>query len=409
MVRRLSVVLVEFNPSGGLFQFAFQLGQALAGRGHDVELLTGPRPELTSDDPHFRVVPGLPTWHGSEGAGDARLKRSVRRVGRAVRYHLAWLMVLRRIARTRPDVAQFAGGRFPVDGLVMAWLARRRRRPLLLNVAHAPVPFNEQRATGEIFKENRLLDRSLTLGYRSLDGIFVLGEQTAADLRAARPEVTQVDVIPHGDEGVFLEGRPVPAGHTEPVVLFFGTMQAYKGLDVLLDAFRLVRQRCPEARLLIAGSPSGDTDLLELQRTADEIGRVEIRAGYVPLPEVSALFQQARVVAAPYRYANASGVVELARTFARPVVASAVGDLPAVVEDGVTGLVVPPGDAPATAAALVRLLDDAAEAERMGEAGRATSDERASWGTVAARVEEVYLRRLDDARQPAAGGERERR
>ena len=123
---------------------------------------------------------------------------------------------------------------------------------------------------------------------------------------------------------------------------------------------------------------------------------------------LSELFQQARVVAAPYRYANASGVVELARTFARPVVASAVGDLPAVVEDGVTGLVVPTGDVPATAAALVRLLDDAAEAERMGEAGRASSDERASWATVAERVEEVYLRRLDDARRPADGS-RDRR
>lgn len=402
VVSRLNVMLVEMNPSGGLFQFAFQLGRALAQRGHDVELVTGPRPELSSDDPHFRVSAVLPTWHASEGAGDARIKRSVRRIGRAIRYHLAWLAVIRRIAVVRPDVVQFAGGRFPVDGLAMAWLARRRHRPLLVNVAHAPVPFNEQRATGDIFKRNGLLDRALDLGYRSLDAVMVLGAQTEADMRAARPQVRQIHVIPHGDEGVFLDGPPSGAGDTEPVVLFFGTMQAYKGLDVLLDAFRTVRQECPGARLVIAGAPSGDTDLAELRRSADEIGGVEIRAGYVPLPEVAELFQAARVVAAPYRYANASGVVELSRTFARPVVASAVGDLPAVVEDGVTGLVVPPGDPAAVAEALLRLLADASLAERMGEAGRARSVERASWATVAARVEDVYGRSLDPRGEPIA-------
>jgi len=163
---------------------------------------------------------------------------------------------------------------------------------------------------------------------------------------------------------------------------------------VLLDAFRTVRQGCADARLVIAGAPSGDTDLAELRRSADEIGGVEIRAGYVPLPEVAELFQAARVVAAPYRYANASGVVELSRTFARPVVATAVGDLPAVVEHGVSGLVVPPEDAAALADGLLRLLNDPTEAQRMGEAGRARSVEAASWATVAQRVEDVYAHPL---------------
>lgn len=393
-MRRLTVVLVEFSPSGGLFQFAYQLGHALAERGHTVELLTGPRPELTSGHPRFRVVSALPTWHPAEGAGDPRLKRSVRRISRAVRHHVAWLVTLRRILRARPDVVQFAGGRFPVDGLAIAWLARRRRRPLLLNVAHAPVPFNEQRDTGDIHKRQGASDASLDLGYRSLDAVMVLGEQTAADLRAARPGVTDIEIVPHGDEGVFLDGAPAPAGGTGPVVLFFGTLTTYKGLDVLMDAFAVVRRRRPDAELVIAGAPSGDTDVERLRRSAEQIGGIDLRPGYVPLADVAGLFRSARVVAAPYRYANASGVVEMARTFARPVVATSVGDLPAVVEHGVSGLVVPPGDAEAFAEGLLRLLDDPEEAQRMGEAGRAGSLERASWATVAERVEDVYVRRL---------------
>jgi glycosyltransferase involved in cell wall biosynthesis len=390
------VTLVEFSPSGGLFQFAVQLGEALAGRGHQVELLTGPRPELASRHPGFRIVPCLPTWHASEGAGDARLKRRVRRVVRAGRYHLAWAVLLRRLTRTRPDVVQFSGGRFPVDGVATAWLARRRRggRPVLVTLAHSPLPFNEQRATGEVLRQNRLLHASFGLGYRSVDALIVLGEQSAADLRGAWPDVGEVAIVPHGDEGVFLGDEPVPAAETPPQVLFFGTMQAYKGLDVLLDAFALVRAQIPEATLVVAGAPSGDTDLDALRRTADRVGGVEIRAGYVPMSDVPQLFQGSRVVAAPYRYANASGVVELARTFSRPAVGTTVGDLPAVIADGETGLLVPPADPGAFASALVRLLADPAEAQRMGEAARARSTEGASWATVAERTEEVYLRAL---------------
>ncbi|MGY1621445.1 glycosyltransferase family 4 protein [Geodermatophilus sp. SYSU D00965] len=399
------MTLVEFSPSGGLFQFAVQLGEALAARGHRVELLTGPRPELASRHPGLRIVPCLPTWHASEGAGDPPLKRRLRRVVRAGRYHLAWAVLLRRISRTRPDVVQFSGGRFPVDGVATAWLSRRRRggRPVLVTLAHSPLPFNEQRATGEVLRQNRLLYASFGLGYRSVDSVVVLGDRSAKDLVTAWPDVEDVTVVPHGDEGVFLDQAPFPARQTGPEVLFFGTMQAYKGLDLLMEAFERVRAERPDARLVVAGAPSGDTDLDELRRSAARIGGVDLRAGYVPMGEVSALFQSARVVVAPYRYANASGVVELARTFGRPVVGTTVGDLPSVIAHEETGLLVPPGDVDALAAGLLRLLADADEAERMGAAGRARSAEGASWATVAERIEEVYRHSLALPVTPGGG------
>lgn len=394
----LSVVLVEFSPSGGLFQFAFQLGDALAAAGHDVHLLTGPRPELSSQRPGLRLHPVLPTWHPTQGLDDPPLRRKLRRVVRAVRYHAAWGVTVRQLSRLRPDVVQFSAGRFPVDGLVASLLARRRSRPVLVQLAHAPVPFNEQRATGEVFRLNRVLARSLSAGYRSVDALLVLGERTAADLRAVWPDVTEVHVVPHGDEGVFASSAPTRAS-SGTTILFFGTMQAYKGLDTLLDAFSLVRTRRPSARLVIAGAPSGDTDLPGLRRRAAAIGGTEVRAGYVPMPDVAPLFSAARVVVAPYRYANASGVVALAQTFARPVVATTVGDLPAVVEDGATGLLVPPESPEALADALERLLDDDQLADRMGDAALHRSQSTAAWPLVAERVVAVYRGAL--ARRPA--------
>lgn len=388
------MTLVEFSPSGGLFQFAVQLGDALAARGHEVELVTGPRPELDATAPGFRVSPLLPTWHAAEGTADRPAKRRARRVVRALRYHLAWVVLLRHLARTRPDVVEFSGGRFPVDGLAVAWLSRRRgaRRPALVTLAHSPLPFNEQKATGAVLHESRALLAFLGLGYRSVDALAVLGRKSAADLQATWPEVGDVAVLPHGDEGVFLRRPPTGAAATGPVVLFFGTLQAYKGVDLLLQAFAGVRSRRPDARLVVAGAASGDTDLHLLRSEASRIGGVDLRIGYMPMADVPELFENARLVAAPYRYANASGVVELARTFARPVVATTVGDLPGVVEHEETGLLVEPGDVPALEEAILRLLDDPEEAQRLGEEGRARSAETASWATVAERTEEVFDR-----------------
>ncbi len=399
----LSITLVEFNPSGGLFHFAVQLGEALARRGHLVELLTGPDPELGSRVAGFTIRPLLPTWHARNGGNAQPWRRRGRRVMRAGRYHLAWGVLVRHLARHTPDVVQFSESRFPVDGLVPAVLAQRRGSPVLVALAHAPIPFNEQRPEAGVFKGGRLLHLALSLGYRSLDALLVLGEQTARDLRAAFPAVRRVDVVPHGDEGVFLQGAVSSASGTDPVVLFFGTMQAYKGLGVLLEAFATVRAQRPSARLVLAGAASGDVALAALREQAERVGGVEFRVGYVPVADVQELFAVARVVVAPYLYANASGVVELARTFGRPVVASAVGDLPAVVRHEVTGLVVPPADPARLAAALLRLLDDPQEAQRMGQAAKAASATRSSWDLVATEIEVVYQACLRARGRPGGG------
>lgn len=398
-----SVTLVEFSPSGGLFQFAVQLGEALAKRGHVVELVTGPTPELTSQVSGFTISPLLPTWHANVGADDPAWRRRLRRVVRAGRYHFAWVVLMRHLSRGMPDVVQFSESRFPVDGLFPAFLGLLRRAPVLVALAHAPVPFNEQRPSGAVFKGGRLLHQALDLGYRHLDAVLVLGEQTASDLRGSFPRVRCIHVVPHGDEDVFLRSSVQSAASTEPVVLFFGTLQAYKGLHLLLEAFSAVRAQRPRARLLIAGAPSGDTDLTELRQRVDAIGGAELRVGYVPVADVQDLFDRARVVVTPYLYANASGVVALARTFARPVVATAVGDLAAVVENEVAGLVVPPGDAVRLAEALIRLLDDPQEAQRMGEAAKAASATESSWLRVAEKVEAVYEACLRDRVSRSAG------
>lgn len=389
-MRRLALTLVEFTPSGGLFQFAFQLGRAMAQLGHDVELVTGPEPELQSDLVNFRVVSLLPTWHPGAPRAEARVVRKLRRVLRALRHIEGWRRLSRHLRRQPPDVVQFAALRFPVDGWFARRLADRPDRPVLADVAHSPMRTPESSSQGAPRRESLLMRRTIGAALTRMDVVFVLGERSLEELHRVWPGIRRTVVIPHGDEDVFLAGAQPAAPGTRPRLLFFGTIAPHKGVDLLLEAFSLVRARVPEAELIVAGAPTADVDVSALRRaTAGQPG-VRLQLGYVPVGDVPALFNAATAVVAPYRHANQSGVVHLAQTFARPVIATAVGDLPDVVIDGVTGLLVPVGDPVALALAIERLLRNPAEAARLGRQARERLASTASWTEVASRVLQVY-------------------
>ncbi len=396
----MKILLVEFSPSGGLFQFGFQLGHGLAELGHDVELLTGPDPELSSEHPRFRVVPVLPTWHPAPPSVEHAVLRKARRILRALQYVHAWRRLVREIATRSPDVVQWGSWRFTVDGLFVRFVARRRRRPVLVDLCHEPR--RSSWPTVGVPRQNPVYRWSLGGAFRAMDAVLVLGDRVREDFREVWPGARRVEVIPHGDESVFLTTGVAPVEHTGMQVLFFGTLAGYKGIDVLLDAWSQVRSRLPAAELVLAGAP-GDVDLRELQRRADALGGVTLRIGYVPMADVPALFRAARVVVVPYVSASQSGVVHLAQTFARPVVATEVGDIPDVVTDGETGVLVPPRDPEALARGLEALLVDIAEAARRGEAGRARLAHAASWTSVARRVQEIFEELLADRGRASAG------
>ena len=222
--------------------------------------------------------------------------------------------------------------------------------------------------------------------YRRADAVFVHGEASRReflDTWSAR----DVHVIPHGDERLLAPDTPPPPADDESI-LFFGEWRRAKGLHVLIDAFDAIAARRPEARLTIAGVPTPDVDPAAVRRWAEgHGGRVTLVDRYLEIPEVRDVFARARVVAAPYVAGSQSGVVHLAMTMARPVVASDVGELPHAVADGVTGRVVPSGDSAALADALEQVLGDAALAEEWGNAARRRVLEEFGWERVAERVE----------------------
>jgi len=121
----------------------------------------------------------------------------------------------------------------------------------------------------------------------------------------------------------------------------------------------------------------------------------------VPPDVVVQLYSHAAVFACPSVY-EPFGIINLeAMACGTPVVASAVGGILEVVEDGKTGLLVPPARPDELAAALRRLLEDPALARSMGEAGRKRVEEKFSWASVAARTQQVYGDAIDEFKRSA--------
>jgi len=164
------------------------------------------------------------------------------------------------------------------------------------------------------------------------------------------------------------------AGYSNRTVLFVGIDWERKGGPLLIEAFRKVREKLPDARLIIAGA---SPDI--------QIPNVEI-AGRVPLPQISNLLLRASVLALPsWREPQGINAIE-ALTHGIPVVASDVGAFPEVVSDGVTGRIVPAGDAPALASALIDLLSDPALCRSYGDAAREAALSRFSPAAVSQRM-----------------------
>jgi glycosyltransferase involved in cell wall biosynthesis len=264
--------------------------------------------------------------------------------------------------------------------------------PPVAHVRHNVRSFN--RWGGEsMFASEGLRTRIHMRLLKRLRLVFVHGERSRDELMKQCPTVPTA-VIPHGDERVFGEAPP-PAG--EERILFFGDWRKVKGMPLLMEAFDALAARRPSVQLTIAGKPARqDIDPAMIHGWAARHGdRVKVIDHYVPIEEVPSVFGEARVVATPYLVGYQSGVVHLAMTMGRAVIATDVGDLGSAVVNGETGLVIPPNDAAALADALERVVSDSDLASRMGAAGRRRVLDRSGWEKVAERAEEALVASLN--------------
>lgn len=379
----MRVAVVETSSQGGLLHYATQLADALAERTSATDLIVPRRNELAARTGPARRRAILPAPVPAD-TGLSRL-RIVRRARIALRLLIAWTQVNLEVRKGGYDAVLLTCDvdLSPMALAVLALTVARKGRRVAV-VGHSARPLN--RWSGEeMFASPPLLMRLLGLMYARLDVVFVHGERSRVDFQETWPSA-RLAVIPHGDERIFAGEPPPPA--QEERLLFFGEWRKVKGLKVLMEAFDELLTRRSGVALTIAGAPCPvDLDPEEVRRwAAHHDGGVRIVDRYIPVEEVPELFASARAVVTPYLVGYQSGVVHLAMTMGRAVVASEVGDLASAVIDGRTGLTVPPGDAHALSLALERILGEDGLAEQLGAQARQRLMEHSSWEVVAEQV-----------------------
>lgn len=327
------------------------LAQALARRGHDVTLFTSAFLHGDAPEPDGYERRELFTPVSSRllrGRPRARWRLALK----AVEYLPSASALMRRMRQLEPDVVHLQW--LPRPELDVRWV-RRLRWPTVLT-AHDVVPRRE-RALPAWHEALGLVDR-----------VIVHSQRAAGQLREFDPVVIRHPVFEHPPLGP-------PHGKT---LLFFGLIREYKGLDVLLRAL----PRIPEARLVVAGDP-----LDPIEPVASD--RVEWRLRFIGDAEVAELMEQAAIVVLPYRKLDSSGVLATAIGYRRPAVVSDVGSLGEIVREFGAGLVVPPGDEAALAAACSTLLGDEKALARAYE-GAARAAASLTWDASAQEHERVY-------------------
>jgi alpha-maltose-1-phosphate synthase len=214
--------------------------------------------------------------------------------------------------------------------------------------------------------------------------------QVPADrVRVIRNGIDTVEYAPDQDISVLAAHGIDP---DRPYVIFVGRITRQKGVPVLLRAAAALD---PSAQLVLCAG-AADTPELGEEVAALVAGLTADRSGVIwipemlPKPSVIQLLTHAAVFVCPSVY-EPLGIVNLeAMACSTAVVASRVGGIPEVVEDGVTGLLVPPDDPAALADAMNALLRDPARADAMGKAGRARAVDEFSWDAVAAQTAALY-------------------
>jgi glycosyltransferase involved in cell wall biosynthesis len=215
---------------------------------------------------------------------------------------------------------------------------------------------------------NPIADRVALAGLRNADGIRTVTGYTTGLVRGLGLE--PADEFPaYMDFDSFLQQPPQPLPE-RPQALFVGVLERYKNVDGLAEAWRRAAPRVREAHLRLVGS---GTLQPVVERLVRELPEQTSWSAQLTQCEISAALDESTVLVLPSRSEGMGRVIVEAFCRARPVVGSAVGGIPDLVQDGANGLLVEPGDTAALADAIVRVLTDRELAQRLSKGAQASA------------------------------------
>ncbi|WP_223650981.1 glycosyltransferase [Hymenobacter psoromatis] len=373
----MNVVIIgpAYPLRGGLATYNERLARAFQQAGDEVRIIT-----FSLQYPGF-LFPGQTQFSTEAAPADLDIEVSINSVN-----PLSWVGVGRRLRRARPDLVVF---RFwlpfmgPALGTV-ARLARGNGHTRVVAITDNVIPH-----------ERRPGDGPLTRYFlRACDGFVTMSRAVLADLQRLgfgdkpalyRPHPLYDNFGPAKPKAAALAALGLPPHFR--YVLFFGFIRAYKGLDMLLEAFADARVAALPVKLLIAGEFYEDAAPYEAIIQKLNLENKLVRAtDFIPNERVVDYFCAADLIIQPYKNATQSGVSQVAYHFGRPMLVTDVGGLAELIPAGVVGYVVPP-----TPLAIADALVDfyANGREETFAAGVRAEAKKFSWDVMVAALKEV--------------------
>jgi len=413
----LKIILYEPFGCGGICHYTYQLAQSLAISGIDVTVVTQKNYELNYLNKLFKVNYMLGcSWTKSFIKGTLnRIKINSNKNDDIVNNHnntkiinpstensylltirrwIIWLEVIVYFLVKRPNVIHFQWLLYPKEDYYFL-IALKLLRFNIVFTAHNLLPHDDY-----LMHEKETFQKL----YRLADKVIVHTENNKMEMVnqfVLKPQ--KIDIIPHGIYDMFFlknvltqkEARKkLDIPEEKNVILFFGSIKRYKGLEYLIESFREVRGQTNDALLLIVGKVGGDEEetiyYTNLLTQLQEFHDIKCVNKYIPFDEVALYFAASNLVVLPYLKTYQSGILLLSYAAGRPVIVTETGGLSETVENGKSGFIVPSKDAKSLAQALVRMIENPAQTREMGRYGNILADTKYSWKNIAAKTIEVY-------------------
>jgi glycosyltransferase involved in cell wall biosynthesis len=372
---KILILGTAYPYRGGLASYNERLARQFINEGNEVQIFT-----FTLQYPGF-LFPGKTQYSESPAPPDLEIKRTVNSVN-----PFNWIRTGIKIRSLKPDILilkYWHPFMAPCFGTI-ARFASRKGKPKVICVFDNVIPH-----------ETSFIDTVLTKYFTgSIDAGLVMSKSVGEDLRKFRVNIP-VLFNPHPLYDNY--GDPVPAEEAQrnlglsgnySYMLFFGFIRAYKGLDLLLDAFADNRLRKRNLKLIIAGEFYED----------DKPYREKIRSGkleddiilfdrFIRDDEVASFFSIADIIVQPYRSATQSGVTQIAYHFGKPMLVTDVGGLSEIVPDGRCGYVVKPDKE-----AITNAIIDFYDRNRKSEFTEGVIREKANftWSKLTASIMEAF-------------------
>ena len=422
MPRPNNLRIIIYDPSGfgGITHYTYQLAESLACNGTNVTVITTEDYELKHLKRSFKIyTPFAKSWVKSflNTIFSPFHKKSVNHIDnsnvRNIHHNLnqqknpiylllqisrLWLIWIKIIFFLLWDIPHVIHFQCLID----------KKRDFYFIKLLKTIGFNIVYTAHDLLHhdDNSQMDQSL---YRKIyyisDKIIVHSENNKKDIVAIfKIDPNKVYIIPHGNYDLFYKDKNVTKyiarekigiTNRKKVILFFGLIRRYKGLEYLVSAFQKIKGELDNTILLIVGKiyDGNNEDFKFYLNLINQISHEDdilCINEYVPLEKTNSYFLASDVVVLPYIKTYTSGVLLAAYAAGRPVIVTDTGALSEVVDAGKSGFIVPPKDVDALAQAIIKTISAPDQMEEMGNYAKYLSETVYSWSTIALKTIHVY-------------------